>query len=134
MKTIKAIISVVVLGMCMAAQAQQAITVKSKQGKEAFMLNRRVVLVDSNYNRSPYRGMPFVHGDGQTTYFRRTDTIVMYVSSRDEADGIVSPPTSPEGKDQYSHPEVYDLGGRKVQSSMLMKGIYIQNGKKIAVK
>jgi hypothetical protein len=108
----------------MAAQAQEAITVKSKNGKEAFLFNKRIVL--------DLRGRPIVRNNYQSTrYYPRTDTIVMYVSSHDEAVAIrqVKAENLPDNKQLEA---IYDLSGRKV--SRPVKGIYIQNGKKIAVK
>ena len=75
-------------------------------------------------------------GDGSSSAtIRRT-----VLNFGDDATGIASPKSSPEGKDfgspllQEGQGEaLYDLSGRRV-NSLLTPGIYIRNGKKIIVK
>jgi len=125
MKTIKAIISVVLFAVGMAAQAQQAITVKSNNGKEKFRLDKRVVLDFT----TPAR--PVVKNNVQKTIFTKADTVVMYVSTPDDSDAMKMVKADDSNKGV-----VYDLSGRKITdgkslNGKLPKGIYIKDGKKI---
>ena len=127
MKTIKAIISVVLLAVGMAAQAQQAITVKSNNGKEKFRLDKRVVLDFT----TPAR--PVVKNNVQKTIFTKADTVVMYVSTPDDSDAMKMVKADDSNKGV-----VYDLSGRKITdgkslNGKLPKGIYIKDGKKIVL-
>ena len=124
MKTIKAIISVVLFAVGMAAQAQQAITVKTSNDKEKFLLDRRVVL-------DMTKATPIVKNKNQQTIYRKGETIVMYVSTPDDSDVLEATKT-----DDSSKGAVYDLSGRKIVNGnslngRLPKGIYIKDGKKI---
>ena len=123
MKTIKAIISALLFTFGIAAQAQQAIAVKTNRGdKEAFLLNKRIILDVS-------RGI-VLRSDGASITYNRKDTIVIYPTSPDDAVAIKK--VESNNMIDNTHDAIYDLSGRKV--SRPAKGIYIQNGKKIAVK
>lgn len=127
MNTIKAIISVILFAVGMAAQAQQAITVKSNNGKEKFRLDKRVVLDFT----TPAR--PVVKNNVQKTIFTKADTVVMYVSTPDDSDAMKMVKADDSNKGV-----VYDLSGRKITdgkslNGKLPKGIYIKDGKKIVL-
>ena len=111
----------------MAAQAQQAITVKSNNGKEKFRLDKRVVLDFT----TPAR--PVVKNNVQKTIFTKADTVVMYVSTPDDSDAMKMVKADDSNKGV-----VYDLSGRKITdgkslNGKLPKGIYIKDGKKIVL-
>ncbi len=126
MKTIKAIISIVLLAVGMAAQAQQAITVKTSNDKEKFLLDRRVIL-------DMTKATPIVKNKNQQTIYPKKETIVMYISTPDDSDALETPKA-----DDLNKGAVYDLSGRKVAdrkslNGKLPKGIYIKDGKKIVL-
>ena len=128
MKTIKAIISVILLAVSMTAQAQQGVTVKTSKGVNEYLVSNRLVL-DFTAQR------PVVRNNYQKTTYNKTDTLVMYVSAIDDPDAIKTAKAN-----SMRDGAVYDLSGRKIsgQSSMvngqLRKGIYIKDGKKVVFK
>ena len=127
MKTLKAIISVMLLTVGMAAQAQQGVTVKTNRGIDKYLVSNRLILDI----RSP---RPVVCNNYLKTTYNQTDTLVMYVCTIDDPDAIKATKTN-----SMSQGTVYDLSGRKVANGKslngnLPKGIYIKDGKKIVFK
>ena len=116
------------LAVSMAAQAQQAVTVKTSKGINEYLVSNRLVL-DFTAQR------PVVRNNYLKTTYNKTDTLVMYVSAIDDPDAIKATRAN-----SVSDGTVYDLSGRKIsgQSSMvngqLRKGIYIKDGKKVVFK
>ncbi len=110
----------------MAAQAQQAITVKTCNGKDKYLLNKRVIL-----DIRPQR--PVVRTNELQTTYNQAETLVMYVSTPDESDADAIKAGKADNKNDGA---VYDLSGRKVVNSKslpLKSGIYIKDGKKVVL-
>ena len=127
MKTFKAIISVMLLTVSMAAQAQQGVTVKTSKGINEYLVSNRLVL-DFTAQR------PVVRNNYLKTTYNKTDTLVMYVSAIDDPDAIKVAKAN-----SMSEGTVYDLSGRKIvngklSNGKLPKGIYIKDGKKVLIK
>ena len=127
MKTFKAIISVMLLTVSMAAQAQQGVTVKTSKSINEYLVSNRLIL-DFTAQK------PVVRNNYLKTTYNKTDTLVMYVSAIDDPDAIKVAKAK-----SMSEGSVYDLSGRKsvngkLSNGKLPKGIYIKDGKKVVIK
>ena len=129
MKTIKAIMAVLLLAIGTAAQAERKVIVKANDGNTGqFQLNSRIV-IDLTKDR------PVVRNNTSRTVYQQDADFVLLIDG-DLEDAIKTPKTD-VGKDEV----LYDLSGRKIvksQRSMvngqLPRGIYIKNGKKVVLK
>ena len=61
----------------------------------------------------------------------QTTSIKEVKNERVNAEGVASKKRERSGKSEKYDDAVYDLSGRKLNSSLQKKGIYIQNGKKV---
>ena len=118
MKTIKAITAALLLTICMVAQAEQDLVVKSNNVIERFETNRRIVLDLTKQN-------PVVRTAGKSVVFSSDAPIILYME--DDEDAVDKVP-----ENTGTHDTVYDLSGRKVNNPG--KGIYIRDGKKVILK
>jgi hypothetical protein len=118
MKTIKIIITALLLTVGMAAQAQEVLTVKTDKSSDAFRLSSRFVL-------DLTKEKPVVRTNEKSVIYPSDSQIIIQYESLEDAVNEVK--VSDEKTKVF-----YDLSGRKVQ--LLQKGIYIKDGKKILVK
>ena len=118
-KTIKAIMAVVLLAVCVAAQADKKVTVKANDGSTGkFHLSSRIV-IDLTKDK------PVVRNNNGSTVFQPDAEFVLQIDG-DLEDGIKST------KQDNRKDVIYDLSGRKVTRPA--KGIYIKDGKKVVLK
>ena len=125
MKTIKTIFAALLLMAGTAAQAEQELIVKTSTSTDNFQTVSRIVLDLTREN-------PIVRSKEKSIVYTSDSPIILQFIDKEDAIKLTPAPQRENGA-------IYDLSGRqivngKLSKGKLPKGIYIQNGKKIAVK
>lgn len=118
MKTIKTIITALLLLVGMTVQAQDKLVVKSGDNNDKFEPVSRIV-VDLTQEK------PVVRSSEKSIVCTSDFQILMEYENLEDAVNTI------EAKDNKKT-DIYDLSGRKVQKPN--KGVFIKNGKKVLVK